>query len=345
MNKILSQDEMDALLKSVNGSATELDQRDAEASGQLRTPASTAVTQELKGRIGSTKRATVYNFRRPDRVPKSMLRSLQLLHDRFCSNVSSSLSAYLRAVTEVGLLSVEQTSYNEFLHSLSDPTCYNAITIKPLTGMASFEMSLELAFPLIDRLLGGTGNVPKLSRNITDIERILIQGVIKVLLSNLKEAWVPVSPIDFTLHASETRPQLLPIASANEVVILIVFEVKIGEVRGNMHLCIPFAALEPITDNFSRDMSIRRKGDQTADSRNIVNSLYGALIPVSAELTGTLISVKDLLSLTNGDVVRLDRKLADRLEVHVGGKPKFESEPLMSENRKAIRIVGAIGQQ
>ena len=96
--------------------------------------------------------------------------------------------------------------------------------------------------------------------------------------------------------------------------------------------------------NFSQDMSIRRKGDQASDFKNIVNSLYGSIIPVSAELTGTLISVKDLLSLTNGDVVRLDRKAGDRLEVHVGGRLKFESEPVMAEDRKAVRIVQAVGQ-
>jgi len=345
MNKILSQDEVDALLKSVNAPAPENEQPAAHDSAQQAARTDSAPAQQSRRRDGGARRATVYNFRRPDRVPKSMLRSLQLLHDKFCSNVSSSLCAYLRAVTEVSLLSVEQTNYNEFLLSLSDPTCYNAITIKPLTGMAAFEMNLDLAFPLIDRLLGGTGNVPKLSRNITDIEHILIQGVIKVLLSNLQEAWAPVIPIDFKLHASETRPQLLQIASANEVVILIIFEVKIGDVRGSMHLCIPFAALEPIVAKFSQDMSVRRQGDQAADFRNIVKSLYGSIIPVTAELTGTLISVKDLLSLASGDVVRLDRKASDRFNVHVGGKAKFESEPLVSEDRKAVRIVGPLGQQ
>lgn len=341
MNKILSQDEVDALLKSVDAPADE-PEKPAQDPGQQTARTDASATQQDGRRAGSAKRAAVYNFRRPDRVPKPMLRSLQLLHDKFCSNVSSSLSAYLRAVTEINLLAVEQTTYNEFLLSLSDPTCYNAMTIKPLTGMAAFEMNLDLAFPLIDRLLGGTGSVPKLSRNITDIERILIQGVIKVLLSNLKDAWAHVGPIDFTLHASETRPQLLPIASANEVVILLVFEVKIGEVRGNMHLCIPFAALEPIVGNFSQDMSIRRKGNQATDFQNIVNSLYKSIIPVSAELTGTMITVKDLLSLTKGDVIRLDRKAGDRFEVHVGGRPKFEGEPLVTEERKAVRIVGEV---
>jgi flagellar motor switch protein FliM len=348
MNRILSQNEVDALLKTVSGPPPEPEKPADDHEEPVQQAAQTETSQappQPKRRTGNVKRATSYNFRRPDRVPKSMLRSLQLIHDKFCSNVSSSLSAYLRAVTEVSLLSVEQTSYNEFLLSLSDPTCYNAVTIKPLTGMAALEMNLDMAFPLIDRLLGGTGNVPKLSRNITDIERILIQGVIKVLLSNLKESWAPVVPVDFVLHASESRPQLLQIASANEVVILVIFEIKIGDVRKSAHLCIPFAALEPVAANFTQDMSIRRNGDQAADLRHIVNSLYRAVIPVTAELTGTLVSVKDLLSLANGDVVRLDRKVSDRLSVRVGGSPKFESEPLMAGGQKAVRIVGPILQQ
>lgn len=340
MNKILSQDEVDALLKSVKTPDTGAATPEAEEASAGPAPAS--ASPQARRKTVSTKRATVYNFRRPDRVPKSMLRSLQLLYDKFCSNVSSSLSAYLRTTTEVTLLSVEQTSYNEFLLSLSDPTCYNAIGIKPLTGMAAFEMNLDLAFPLIDRLLGGTGNAPKLARNITDIERLLIQGVIKVILGNLHEAWGPVASIDFHLHASETRPQLLQIAAANEVVILIIFEVRMGDVRGNMHLCIPFAALEPIAANFEQDIGVRRKGVQVSDLKQIVKALHRTSVPVTAELTGTAVTVRELLSLKTGDVLRLDSKLAESLSVHVAGRPKFESHPLISDSQKAVRIVATM---
>ncbi len=342
MNKILSQDEVDALLKSVNAPDSGAPNPPAEETNPAPVPPSSISGPQTRRRAGNTKRATVYNFRRPDRVPKTMLRSLQLLHDKFCSNVSSSLSAYLRAITEVTLLSVEQTSYNEFLLSLSDPTCYNAITIKPLTGMAAFEMNLDMAFPLIDRLLGGTGNTPKLTRNITDIEKLLIQGVIKVILGNLNEVWAPVTSVDFHLHASETRPQLLQIAAANEIVILIILEVRIGDVRGNMHLCIPFAALEPIEANFEQDIGVRRKGNQVADLKQIVKALNRTTIPVTAELTGTAVTVRELLSLKAGDVLRLDSKLAESLSVHVAGSPRFESQPLINDSQKAVRVVEAL---
>jgi flagellar motor switch protein FliM len=339
MNKILSQDEVDALLKSVappnlaeSGDSMDQESTTGEPGDQSRqTP-----------RIRATRPAAIYNFRRPDRIPKSMLRSLQLLHDKFCANVSSSLSAYLRTITEVSLLSLEQTSYNEFLASLADPTCYNALTIKPLAGMAAFEMSLDLVFPLIDRLLGGSGSLPKLSRNITEIERSLVQGVIKVIVNNLKEAWAPVSAIDFMVSASETRPQLLQIASANEIVILAIFEVKVGEVRGNMHFCIPFAALEPLSGKFKQDLSIRRKGDQTGDLRAIARSLQKATIAVTAELLGSSVTVKDLLSLKEGDVLRLDRKLSDPLFLNLAGKPKFECQPLVTQARKAVQIAAEL---
>lgn len=334
MNKILSQGEVDALLNSVAA---------PDIFGQSKSDSEATDSPPRGPAVSGTRRTTSYNFRRPDRVPKSMLRSLQLLHDKFCSNLSSSLSAYLRAITEVSLISVEQTSYNEFLLSLSDPTCFNAISIKPLTGMAALEIGLDLVFPLIDRLLGGAGHIPKISRNITEIEKTLIQGVIKVVTANLIEAWRPVSSIEFSLHASETLPQLLQIASASEIVILIVFELKIGEVRGNMHLCIPFAALESISANFEQNISIHRKRDQAGDFRNVVNVLYRTPVPVSAELTGTALSIKDLLSLKEGDVVKLDSKLSDRIGVHVAGIPQFEGQPLLVNSRKAAKIWSPAG--
>jgi flagellar motor switch protein FliM len=342
MNKILSQDEVNALLKAVPPFEEPQSSDPGPEEGQGTAMAAPAVSSLSQAHKGHGKRTTVYDFRRPDRVPKPMLRSLQLLHDKFCSNLSSSLSAYLRTITEISLRSVEQTSYSEFLLSLADPTCFNAISIKPLTGMAALEMNLDLVFPLIDRLLGGGGNIPKPGRNITEIEQNLIQSVIRLVLTHLKEAWAPVTSIDFALHASEARPQLLPIATANEVVILIIFEVAMGEVRGQMHLCVPFAALESLSAMFEQDISVRRKGDQATDFKNIVKSLFRAQLLLTAELAGTSVSVKDLVSLKPGDVLKLDGRATGPLLIHVAGKPKFQSQPFLSQDRKAVRILSRL---
>jgi flagellar motor switch protein FliM len=345
MNKILSQDEVDALLKTISTPAPEAAKKTDEHAGgspveAAPTPAPRPPVTPSGRQFGSNKRVMVYNFRRPDRVPKTLLRSLQLLHDKFCANVSTSLSAYLRSIVEVTLLSVEQTTYAEFLLSLSDPTFFSAIGIRPLNGLAALEMNLELIYPLIDRLLGGTGNLPKLTRNITEIERNIIQGVIKLITVNLTDTWRPVTHIDFNFHSSETRPQLLHIASPNEVVILVIFEVKLGETRGNMHLCIPFAALEPISNKFEQEINIRPRGNQKADFDRIFHSMYITPVPISAELTGSVITVRDLLTFQEGDIIKLEQKVTDKISILLAGKDKFQGEAVRVQNRKGIRVMG-----
>jgi flagellar motor switch protein FliM len=342
MNKILSQDEVDALLRSINTPADDASQSEATQSSAPATPNGTALVSSKFGaghQYGVNERVTLYNFRRPDRVPKALLRSLQLLHDKFCSNVSSSLSAYLRVVTEVSLLSVEQTTYAEFLLSLSDPTYFSALSIKPLNGMAALEMNLELVFPIIDRLLGGNGNLPKLTRNITEIEKTIIQGVIKLITSNLADTWRPVTVIDFSFRASETRPQLLQVAAANEVVILIIFEAKLGDARSTMHLCIPFGALEPIAHKFEQEVSIRGKGSVREDLRRVLKTMKKIPLNVTVELAGGMVAVRELLTVQVGDVIKLDGKSTDKVTVQVEGRSRFQSFPTLVNEHKAVRII------
>ena len=348
MNKILSQDEVDALLKTISTPAPETAKKAEEpgtagpADAAASAPAPRPPVAPSGRQFGSNKRVMVYNFRRPDRVPKSLLRSLQLLHDKFCANVSTSLSAYLRSIVEVTLLSVEQTTYAEFLLSLSDPTFFSAIGIRPLNGLAALEMNLELIYPLIDRLLGGAGNLPKLTRNITEIERNIIQGVIKLITVNLTDTWRPVTHIDFNFHSSETRPQLLHIASPNEVVILVIFEVKLGETRGNMHLCIPFAALEPISRKFEQEINIRPRGNQKEDFDRVFQSLHLTPVPISVELAGSMLTLRDLLTLKVGDIIKLEQKIGDKISILLAGRHKYMGEAVRVQNRKGIRVMGQV---
>ncbi|HVN81038.1 MAG TPA: flagellar motor switch protein FliM [Terriglobia bacterium] len=344
MNKILSQDEVNALLSSINSPTEGATQGDAlasssDSSSKQSSDGVTLVKTAGYTQYGMNKKVAIYNFRRPDRVPKTLLRSLQFLHDKFCSNVSSSLSAYLRAITEVTLLSVEQTTYAEFLVSLSDPTYYSAISISPLDGMAALEMNLELVFPIIDRLLGGVGSVLKLNRNITEIEKNIIQGVIKLITTNLAETWKPVSVIEFAFRASETRPQLLHVAAANEVVILVIFEVKVGDTRGTMHLCLPFAGLEPISGKFEQEINVRGRGNVKEENKRLLSTLFKMPVSISAELAGGMVTVRDLLILQPCDVLKLDRIPSDHVMVHIGGIPRFSSTGVIWKDHKAVKIL------
>ena len=207
MGKILSQDEIDALL----GSAATLQ----SASGD--SPA------------GPSKPYITYNFRRPDRVSKEQIRSLHFMHDRFARNFAQSLSAYLRAVTEVSIVSVEQFNYSEFLMSLPDPTAFYAVSLLPFDGMAALELSPSVAFTMIDRMLGGNGSTNVPNRGLTEIEQNVVDAVVRLLLENITELWKPVGGLQFAIHARETRPQMLQISAPNEIFILMVFDVRVGD--------------------------------------------------------------------------------------------------------------------
>jgi flagellar motor switch protein FliM len=150
VSKILSQEEIDALLASA-------------AVGRAPEPAAEAPAVSTGGNV------VVYNFRRPDRVSKDQMRSMHLLHDRFALNVSTSLGAFLRAMTEVSIVSVEQFAYSEFLMSLPDPTAFYAIGLQPLDGQGALELNPAVAFTMVDRMLGGTGNTPGPNRALTEI--------------------------------------------------------------------------------------------------------------------------------------------------------------------------------
>src|SRR5688572_6775639 len=201
MSKILSQDEIDALLASA-------------AAGRAATPD----PEPQEAPSGMASGVVVYNFRRPDRVSKDQLRSLHFLHDRFALNVSTSLSAFLRAMTEVNIVSVEQFAYSEFLMSLPDPTAFYAVGMNPLDGMGALELNPSIAFMMIDRMLGGHGQSVGLQRALTEIEQNVVDSVVKLLLDNLTETWNAVTPVQFRIQGRETRPQMLQVTGPNEIV-------------------------------------------------------------------------------------------------------------------------------
>src|SRR5258706_2737911 len=170
MSKILSQEEIDALL---NSSAETTQRARDKREKKHEPPAPTAIR---------------YNFRRPDRVSKEQIHSLHFLHERFARNVATSLSAYLRAITEVSVVSVEQFSYSEFLMSLTDPTAFYALAIPPFDELAALEINPTIAFAMIDRMLGGVGQTAVLNRGLTDIEQHIVDAVVKILLDSLTDA-------------------------------------------------------------------------------------------------------------------------------------------------------------
>jgi flagellar motor switch protein FliM len=319
MGKILSQEEIDLLL----GSASELRKEHAPAP----TSAIAAIT---------------YDFRRPDKVSKEQVRSLQLLHDRFARNVSASLSAYLRAVTEVSILSVEQLSYAEFLMSVPDPTAYYAITMAPLDGVGALELNPAVAFSMIDRMLGGSGRGVNLTRALTEIEQNVIDSIIKLILENLADTWRSIQEVHFRISGRETRPQMLQVAAPNETVLLLVFEVKICDARGILNFCVPASTIESVSDVFAQSW-YRSRREPTAQQRQYVHKSLGRVrLPVTALLEMSL-SARDLLDLRPGDVLSLGRPATQPVKVRVGRMNKFAARLTRNGPKGAVVMLNAPG--
>src|SRR5262245_26535155 len=297
MTRMLTQEEIDALLHAT-GDGTE------------------------QAPIKVESHATTYNFRRPDRVSKEQLRSLQFLHDRYAANVSTSLSVFLRTITEVHIAAVDQFAYSEFMMSLSDPTAIYAVSLGKLDGLAALEISPPVAFTMVDRMLGGNGMTQAPTRALTEIEQNVLDSVVKLLLENLGETWRAIGEVDFRIHTRDTRPQMVQITAANEIVILLSFDVKIGEARGMLNLCIPAASIEAMEDKVATGWQRTRRQPSELELAHLRTNIGRVPLAVTTQLE-TRLAARDLLDLRHGDVLSLGFSALKPVEVHVGRVPRF----------------------
>jgi flagellar motor switch protein FliM len=318
MGRILSQDEIDALL----GSSSTVD------SGP-RAP-------------GAPEPVVTYDFRRPDRASREQIRALHVLHDRFARNMSTSLSAYLRTVTEVTIVSVEQFTYSEFLMSLPDPTAYYSLTLQPMEGIGALELNPAVAFTMIDRMLGGKGQRVSATRALTEIEQNVVDGVVKLVLENLSETWATIVPVRFKTKARETRPQMIQVAAPNDPMILLAFDIRIGGSGGMLNFCIPTSVSEALGASFTQGW-YRTKREPTDEERGaLLENLARVPLPVAAVLRTTLTG-RELLELRPGDVVSLGLPIQRPLTVRVGQMDHFEGVPVRTGGNTGVALTATVG--
>jgi flagellar motor switch protein FliM len=319
VSKILSQEEIDALLAS----------------------AATGDTQEASGGVSSG--VVIYNFRRPDRISKEQLRALHFLHDRFALNVSTSLSAFMRAMTEVSIVSVEQFAYSEFLMSLPDPTAFYAIGLHPLEGLGALELNPAVAFSMVDRMLGGSGTTAAPNRALTEIEQNVVDSVIKLMLENLSETWKPITEVQFRTQGRETRPQMLQVTGPNEIVILLVFDIRIGETRGMLNLCIPATSIEAVAEKLGQGWHRTRRQPTPEEEQWLHVNLGRLPMPVTT-LLETSLSARELLALQPGDVIALGHSAKNPVDVHVGAVPRYEGRLMRQGNDMRVAVESFAGE-
>ena len=335
MGDILSQEEVDALLSAITtGGPSE----SAPAPQEQATSAPVATVEEKDKSISK------YDFRRPDIVSKDQMRTLQMLHKTFCRHLTTSLSTYLRSIIEVNLVAVDQLTYGEFNMSLSNPTCINVFSVKPLEGRAVLEVNPVLVFSIIDRLLGGAGEPPQVIRALTDIEQSIISRVIDLILEGLKEAWKNIIEFHFQVEEREVNPQFVQIVAPGETVILISCEMKVGQFSGIISICFPFVYIEPIMSQLSAQHWISSTQKKPTDEMksSLKTHLNNTKLSVSATLGTANITIRQLLELKKSDVLVLNQKASKPLEINVEDKKLFHGMAGVLGKNRAVQLINAI---
>ncbi len=291
-------------------------------------------------------RVVAYDFKRPERVGKEQMRALQSLHEGFARNFGASLSALLRSIVEVKLISVDQLTYSEFVYSLEIPTCFNLLKPTPLEGNWILDLSPSLLYPIIDRMLGGGSmqdTAPK--RPLSEIELRLTSRITNVFLRELASAWVNAVELKTVVERVESNPQLVQIVPPNEVVILVSFELTMGKIRGMVNLCIPFNTIERIGNKLTANSWVGYASSRYSDTtkERIAKQIDGAHAEVIVTLAHSKIRTEDLFALQIGDIISTEKDIHTPLDVEIQGVVKFVASPGAFKGRKAINIRGIVG--
>ena len=318
MDKVLSQDEINALFSAMGNDDLSLE---------------TPVEKEP-----AAKKVANYDFHRADRISQDQMRSIHLLHEYFGRNFASSLSAYLRNFVDVNLVSIEQVSYSSFIKTISDPTLFASVGMRPLDDNLAIEMNPELVFPMIDMILGGPGRTLVGNRNLTEIELNIIDGVVRLVMRDLRSAWAPIIDIDFYLEDKGTKAQMFQIVSPAEAVIVVHLELKIGDNSGMMNLCIPSRVLKQLRSNFDQQWNMRRQKTNANETNRILELMKEVPLVLSGEILHSKLTVDDLLKVSVGDVIELKERIDDPIYLCAGGIPKFSGRIVLRRGKKAFEI-------
>ena len=324
MADILSQEEIDALLDVVEDEGEEI----------LETSEDNLLPQ---------RQVTLYDFKRPNRVSKEQLRAFRGVHDKMARSLASQISSIMRSIVEIQLHSVDQMTYGEFLMSLPNPTSFNVFSMKPLEGSGVIEINPSIAFPMLDRLLGGKGEPYDASREFSDIELSLFETILRVMMSTLKEAWAPVMEIYPAIESKESSPNVVQIVAQNEIVVMVVMEIIIGHSSGMMNICYPVISLEPILPKLaSRDLMLNETNSKKSRNKELQVLLGGAKVTVEANLGESELTLRDILELDSGDIIRLNTPADDTVILSIDGKDRFKGEIGLRRFRKSVQITEII---
>jgi flagellar motor switch protein FliM len=335
VSDILSQEEVDALLSAVSAGG------DSDAGGVSSAPVSPGSTAQVE----VEKSLSLYDFRRPDRVSKDQMRTLQNLHEGYARQFSTTLTNFLRTFVEIELVSVDQLTYSEFVMSISNPSCIYVFKMEPLEGSAILEINPSLVFFIIDRLFGGQGKPSEQNRELTLIEQNVIHRIVERGLNDLKTVWEHIGIFSPKIDTYETNPQFVQIAPPGETIILISLEVRMQNASGLMSLCFPFMLLESVINNLS-GVTWAAQNTNTLETRSILEHEINSIdLPASVVIGQTKLTIRDLLQLQRGDILALDKPHNSELSVQIGGRTKMAAKSGLVGRKKAFKVTRIIERE
>ena len=317
---VLSQNEIDALLSALS-------------TGEMS-------AEEMK-KEEETRKVRVYDFKRALRFSKDQIRSLTRIHENFARLLTTYFSAQLRTYVQINVMSVDQIPFEEFISSIPNMTLINIFDVSPLEGNILMEVNPNVAYSMLERLMGGFGSSSGKTDNMTEIETKILTNLFERSFDSLREAWSGLIDIDPYLTEMEVNPQFLQMISPNETVIVISFNIMIGESSGMINMCIPHVVLEPIIPNLSVQywMQTNKKEPTAEQSIQLERRIKNATLPIVADLGKGEISIEDFLHLQLGDVISLNTSIEEPLTIRIGDKPKFTAQPGKLRNRMAVQIL------
>lgn len=325
MGEVLSQSEIDNLLKAL--SSGELD------------------VEEIKDT--DEKQVKNYDFARPTKFSKEHLRTLEIIFEHYGRLLSTNLPAYLRKAVQVEVMNSESVIYSEFSNALSNPVLLGVVDMEPLEGSIVIELSTNLAYCIVDRLLGGEGVPLEKIRDYSEIELVILERIFTICVNLLREPWQNVVSITPRLERIETNSQFAQIISPSETIAIITINMKIGDVEGLMNICLPFGVLESVMDKLNTKywFSTMQEKDSNSYEKAIESLISKAQIPVKAVLGNSSISVNDFINLHVGDVIKLDRGIDDELDIYAGNIRKFAAMPGSANDNYAVRITQILKEE
>lgn len=326
MPEVLSQGEIDALLSAI--SSGEMDAEDLKK-------------EEVERKV------KVYDFKRALRFSKDQIRSITRIYENYARLLTTYFSAQLRTFVQITVASVDQLPYDEFIRSIPKMTILNVFDASPLEGRMVMEVNPNIAFAMLDRMLGGQGNGLNNISSLTEIETSVMERMFVRALQSFEDAWRSVVDLKVELDVLEINPQFMQIVSPNETVAVVSLSTKIGDSTGMINFCMPHVTLEPIIPNLSAHywLSTQKKTREPKEIAELEKRVKKTKLPIVAELGQTTISVQELSHLAVGDVIRLTESVGDSLTVKIGTKPKFFAQPGTYKGKIAIQITEKIGEE